>query len=396
MTSSRLDKMKHAVAKGMWKRLENLMRPEERDTFLAIFDSGSYSCSHIPDADFERIERVLIVIGLLDAPENPTEPVELTDKGRIFARYTDPMYKEVAGMEDRINLLKSLVDKQDWEALYKTLYTNERETFRWISDPETYGPPLPTYALDECTATLIQCGLAIDCPGPVSLTLDGERLLNYLGHSMGSTNIAPDYPVEPLSEKVDAGSEPVPPRVRELNTLLMLSNWSELWDRLLNKEKNLILCLSDIGNPSNTPRVHEVETSVLSVMTITGLVAVCGENLYLTRTGATLACHRAVAASKIPVSGADQSVPVDCLEEAGRIVRGSREDTYGPAERNLSRIAGMWSAYLSMPLTARQVAVMMVLLKASRDAFKPRHDNMVDICGYAYLADMIDNDTAIK
>lgn len=296
--------MKHAVAKGMWKRLENLMRPEERALFLAIFDSGSYSCSHIPCADLERIERVLIVIGLLGAPENPAEPAELTDKGRIFARYIDPMYKEVVGMEDRINLLKSLADKQDWEALYKTLYTNERETLRWISDPETYGPPLPTYALDECIATLIQCGLAISGAGPVSLTLDGERLLNYLGRSMGSMNIAPDYHVKPSSEKADEGSK--------------------------------------------------------------------------------------------PVSGVDQPVQVDCLEEAGKIVRGSREDTYGPAERNLSRIAEMWSAYLSMPLTARQVAVMMVLLKASRDAFKPKHDNMVDICGYAYLADMIDNDTAIK
>ena len=304
MTSSRLDKMKHAVAKGMWKSLENLMSPEERALFLAMFDSGSYSCSHIPCADLERIERVLIVIGLLDAPENPAEPAELTDKGRIFARYTDPMYKDIAGMEDRINLLKSLVDKQDWEALYKTLYTNERDTLRWISDPETYGPPLPTYALDECISTLIQCGLAISGAGPVSLTLDGERLLNYLGRSMGSTNTVPDYPVKPSSEKADKGSE--------------------------------------------------------------------------------------------PVSGVDQPVQVDCLEEAGKIVRGSREDTYGPAERNLSRIAEMWSAYLSMPLTARQVAVMMVLLKASRDAFKPKHDNMVDICGYAYLADMIDNDTAIK
>ena len=206
-------------------------------------------------------------------------------------------------MEDRINLLKSLVDKQDWEALYKTLYTNERETFVWISDPSEHDIPLPPAALDECIATLIQCGLAISGAGPVSLTLDGVRLLNYLT-SMTSMNVAPDYPVKPSSEKADEGSE--------------------------------------------------------------------------------------------PVSGVDQPVQVDCLEEAGKIVRGSREDTYGPAERNLSRIAKMWSAYLSVPLTARQVAVMMVLLKASRDAFKPKHDNMVDICGYAYLADMIDNDTAIK
>ena len=388
--------MKHAVAKGMWKRLENLMRPEERALFLAMFDSGSYSCSHIPCADLERIERVLIVIGLLGAPENPAELAEPTDEGRIFARYTDPMYKEIAGMEDRINLLKSLVDKQDWEALYRTLYTNERETFRWISDPETYGPPLPTYALDECISTLIQCGLAISGAGPVSLTLDGERLLNYLGRSMDSTNVAHDYPVKPSSEKADEGSEPVPPRVRELNTLLMGETWDKLWDQLLDKEKGLILCLSDTDNPSNTPRVHEVETDVLRVLTLTGLVAVCGENLYLTRTGATLACHRAVADSKKAVVMVGQPIHENCLEEAGKIVRGSREDTYGPAERNLSRIAEMWSAYLSMPLTARQVAVMMVLLKASRDAFKPKHDNMVDICGYAYLADMIDNDTAIK
>ena len=388
--------MKHAVAKGMWKRLENLMRPEERDMFLALFDSGSYSCSHISSADLERIERVLIVIGLLGAPENPAELAELTDRGRIFARYTDPMYKKVAGMEDRINLLKSLVDKQDWEALYRTLYSNERETFVWISDPSEHDIPLPPAALDECIATLIQCGLAISGTGPVSLTLDGERLLNYLGSSMGSTNIAPDYPVKPSSEKADEGFESVPPRVRKLNALLMGGTWDELWDRLLDKEKNLILCLSNIGNPSNTPRVHEVETDVLRVLTLTGLVAVCGENLYLTRTGATLACHRAVAASKTIVANVGQPIHENCLDEAGRIVRGSREDTYGPAERNLSRIAEMWSAYLSMPLTARQVAVMMVLLKASRDAFKPKHDNMVDICGYAYLADMIDNDTAIK
>lgn len=372
------------------------MRPEERDMFLVMFDSGSYSCSYMPDADFGRIERMLIVIGLLDAPENPAESAELTEKGRTFARYTDPMYKKVAGMEDRINLLKSLVGKQDWEALYKTLYTNERETFRWISDPETYGPPLPAYALDECTATLIQCGLAIDCPGPVSLTPDGERLLNYLGRSRASTNIAPDYPVEPSSEKADAGSEPVPPRVRKLNASIMGGKWDKLWYQLLNKEKGLILCLSDIYNPHNTPRAHEVESSVLRVMTLTGLIAVCGENLYLTRTGATLACHRAVAASKMPIPGMDQPVPVDCLTEAASVVKGERQESYGPAERNLSRIAELWSSYLDHPITSRHVAVMMILLKAARDAHKSKHDNMVDICGYAYLADILDKDTSLK
>lgn len=286
----------------MWKRLENLMRPEERDMFLTTFDSGSYSCSHIPDADLERIERVLIVIGLLGAPENPAELAELTDKGRIFARYTDPMYKEIAGMEDRINLLKSLADKQDWEALYRTLYSNERETFVWISNPAEHDIPLPPVALDACIDSLVTCGLVLRGAGPVSLSPDGVRFLGYMNYGRNDS-----------------------------------------------EDKNFAYCDTKYAK-SDTP-VDEQKS---------------------------FAEHE------------------DCLEEAGKIVRGSREDTYGPAERNLSRIAGMWGAYLSMPLTARQVAVMMVLLKASRDAFKPKHDNMVDICGYAYLADMIDNDTAIK
>ena len=131
-------------------------------------------------------------------------------------------------------------------------------------------------------------------------------------------------------------------------------------------------------------------------MTLTGLVAVCGENLYLTRTGATLACHRAVAASKIPVPGVDQPVPVDCLTEAASVVKGERQESYGPAERNLSRIAELWSSYLDHPITSRNVAVMMILLKAARDAHKSKHDNMVDICGYAYLADILDKDTSLK
>lgn len=86
----------------------------------------------------------------------------------------------------------------------------------------------------------------------------------------------------------------------------------------------------------------------------------------------------------------------DCLTEAASVVKGEREASYGPAERNLSRIAELWSSYLDHPITSRNVAVMMILLKAARDAHKTKHDNMVDICGYAYLADILDKETALK
>lgn len=86
----------------------------------------------------------------------------------------------------------------------------------------------------------------------------------------------------------------------------------------------------------------------------------------------------------------------DCLTEAASVVKGERQESYGPAERNLSRIAELWSSYLDHPITSRNVAVMMILLKAARDAHKTKHDNMVDICGYAYLADILDKESALK
>lgn len=77
------------------------------------------------------------------------------------------------------------------------------------------------------------------------------------------------------------------------------------------------------------------------------------------------------------------------LDEADSIVNGDRAVAYGPAERNLSRIAAMWSAYLGHDVDARQVAMCMALLKIGRDAHKPKRDNLVDLAGYAELADQI-------
>lgn len=313
-------------------------------------------------------------------------------------------------MDARIDLLKNLLTKKRWKTVEATLYSAERDLLSYLVG-KTQTCVMSYDALSECQDTLEKIGLIL--PNG-TVTSVGMMYLEGVGQleskSEPSQSIEPAHTIEQeLSnsssvqsdcltdvEKADAGSEPVPPRVRKLNALLMGGKWDKLWYQLLNKEKGLILCLSDIYNPHNTPRAHEVESSVLRVMTLTGLIAVCGENLYLTRTGATLACHRAVAASKMPVPGMDQSVPADCLTEAASVVKGERQESYGPAERNLSRIAELWSSYLDHPITSRNVAVMMILLKAARDAYKTKHDNMVDICGYAYLADILDKDTSLK
>jgi hypothetical protein len=81
------------------------------------------------------------------------------------------------------------------------------------------------------------------------------------------------------------------------------------------------------------------------------------------------------------------------LDEAKDIIYGDREKTYGKPSKNLEVIAEMWNAYLGneLCLSAKDVAVMMVLLKAARLRNDITHrDSVVDICGYAALIERCD------
>ena len=79
------------------------------------------------------------------------------------------------------------------------------------------------------------------------------------------------------------------------------------------------------------------------------------------------------------------------LEEAGRIIYGDREKTYGHPSKNLETIANFWGEYLGTKLSAKDVAVMMILLKAARLRNDITHrDSVVDICGYAALIERCD------
>ena len=77
------------------------------------------------------------------------------------------------------------------------------------------------------------------------------------------------------------------------------------------------------------------------------------------------------------------------LNHAHRCVCGAREQDYGSPEDSFGMIASFWDAYLSAserkkPLTARDVAAMLALLKIARIAVGGPHiDNWVDLAGYA-------------
>jgi hypothetical protein len=84
----------------------------------------------------------------------------------------------------------------------------------------------------------------------------------------------------------------------------------------------------------------------------------------------------------------------EILKQAQDLVSGDRNDTHGDAFENHAEIAEFWNIYLDKKLqpmasiTAEDVALMMVLLKISRNTQgnKSNIDNFIDMCGYAAIA----------
>ena len=83
----------------------------------------------------------------------------------------------------------------------------------------------------------------------------------------------------------------------------------------------------------------------------------------------------------------------EILKEAEKCVCGEREQDYGKPENNFKNIARLWRAYLAAAhhgkfsfLVAKDVAIMMALLKIARIATGENPDSFVDLAGYAACA----------
>lgn len=77
-------------------------------------------------------------------------------------------------------------------------------------------------------------------------------------------------------------------------------------------------------------------------------------------------------------------------QEADRLVSNDRQDSYGHPFNNFSHTGKLWAPILGVnEVTPEQVALCMIQVKVSRECFKPKHDNLVDINGYAKCLSMI-------
>ena len=76
----------------------------------------------------------------------------------------------------------------------------------------------------------------------------------------------------------------------------------------------------------------------------------------------------------------------DILDQAKVCVCGHRQSDYGTPEDNFNRIGKLWSAYMDIEFTAKDVAIMMALLKVARIKAGNSIDSAVDLAGYAACA----------
>jgi len=81
----------------------------------------------------------------------------------------------------------------------------------------------------------------------------------------------------------------------------------------------------------------------------------------------------------------DPTIAVDAL----RLVDEDRQEKYGDYDKNMQRIAEMWSGFLGTDISAMDVALMMVLVKISRSKAGYARDNAVDGVAYFLIHDSL-------
>jgi hypothetical protein len=86
------------------------------------------------------------------------------------------------------------------------------------------------------------------------------------------------------------------------------------------------------------------------------------------------------------LSDKEKEMLTGLLKEAGDLVAGERNESYGHPKDNHQVTAELWTTWLGLRVTPRDVCIMMILLKISREHHTAKRDNLVDLIGYTLNA----------
>ena len=73
------------------------------------------------------------------------------------------------------------------------------------------------------------------------------------------------------------------------------------------------------------------------------------------------------------------------LEEANKITHKDRNKDYDNPVNNFKQISEIYQAITGKIIYPREIALLMIATKLSRESFKHKRDNLVDLAGYSWV-----------
>ena len=76
-------------------------------------------------------------------------------------------------------------------------------------------------------------------------------------------------------------------------------------------------------------------------------------------------------------------------DDAASLLTGDRDDSYGNPAETYQRVADLFEILTDITLDGGDIVLIFMLAKLSRESFKHKADNLVDLCGYADILNYI-------
>lgn len=76
---------------------------------------------------------------------------------------------------------------------------------------------------------------------------------------------------------------------------------------------------------------------------------------------------------------------MNLLEEANKITHEDRQKAYGKPHENFKQISDIVTAILGRYISPRDIVLIMIATKLSRESYIHKRDNLVDLAGYSWV-----------
>lgn len=77
------------------------------------------------------------------------------------------------------------------------------------------------------------------------------------------------------------------------------------------------------------------------------------------------------------------------LSKAYKIVHDDRQDDYGDITSSFKRAAKIASEMIGDELSPQDIVKVLIAIKLSRETYKHKEDNLIDLCGYAEILNIL-------